>query len=199
VVRLGRGVQTQTAVARSDLVGEQPRLAATESGSGVRPSTDIPTVDQLAGSSAHREPDPDLHETGVGSDRYDLVITAAEPCTLGWFCPADWADLLTQTGTLAVITHGDRSAGRLTDPADSLVRAGSHAGLHYFDRIALLRTRIRDSALSVGGSAVQARSQTAPRPLGTLVRHVQVHDELLVFSRQPALTMAADGQERSDA
>lgn len=198
VVRLGRGIQTQTAVAHPNPADEHPGDASAESESGPRPRTARPTTDQPAEPSTHRRPGPDSTATGVGPDRYDLVITAAEPRTLDWFRPADWAGLLTPTGTLTVITHGDRSRGRLTDPASSLVRAAHHAGLRYLDRIALLRVPVRDGALAVATPATHARSQAPARPPATPARHTQVHEDLFVFTRQPAPTDATDGEESSD-
>jgi hypothetical protein len=204
VVRLGRGVQTQTAVANPDPVNERSgdASAESESESGPRPRTDSPTTDQPAGPSTHRRPGPDSTATGASPDRssnhFDLVITAAEPRTLDWFRPADCAGLLTPTGTLTVITHGDRSHDRLTDPAGSLVRAAQHAGLRYLDRIALLPVPVRGGALAVSTPAPYPRPKGPARPLAASARHTQVHDDLLVFTRQPALTDAADGEETSD-
>jgi hypothetical protein len=198
VVRLGRGVQTQTAVAHSDPVEEHSGDASAESESGPRPHTASPTTDQPAEPSTHRRPGPDSTATGVDPDRYDLVITAAEPRTLDWFRPSDWAGLLTPTGTLAVITHGDRSRDRLADPAGSLVRAAHRTGLRYLDRIALLRVSVRDGAFAVTTPAPYGRPQAPARPPATPVRHTQVHEDLFVFTRQPALTHAAVGEETSD-
>lgn len=198
VVRLGRGVQTQTAVAPPDPVDELSGAAAVESESGPRPNPGSPTTDQSAGPSTHRRAGSDRTATGVGPDRYDLVITAADPRALDWFRPADWADLLTPTGTLAVITHSDHSRDRLTDPADSLVRAAHRTGLRYLDRIALLRVPVRDGALAVATPALHPRPQGPTRPLAMPTRHTQAHEDLLVFTRQPALTDAADGEETSD-
>ncbi|GAB3474346.1 hypothetical protein [Amycolatopsis cihanbeyliensis] len=96
-----------------------------------------------------------------------------------------------------MITHGDRSRDRLTDPADSLVRAAHRAGLRYLDRIALLRIPVRDGALAVASPATHPRPQAPARPAATPARHTQVHDDLLVFSRQPAPTEVADGEETS--
>jgi hypothetical protein len=198
VVRLGRGVQTQTAVAHPDPVDEQPGDASPESESGPRLHTDSPTPNNPAGPSTHRRPGPDSTATGVGPDRYELVITAAEPRALDWFRPADWAGLLTATGTLAVITHGDRSRDRLADPAGSLMRAAHRAGLRYLDRIALLRVPVRDGALAVATPAPHARPSAPARPPATPARHTAVHDDLFVFTRQLAPTDAADGEETSD-
>ncbi|MGB3439984.1 MAG: hypothetical protein WBA97_14650 [Actinophytocola sp.] len=198
VVRLGRGIQTQTVVAHPDPLGEHPDEASAESESGPRPHTASPTTDHSAGPSTHHRPGPASTATGVGPDRYDLVITAAEPRTLDWFRPADWAGLLTPTGTLAVITHGDRSRDRLADPACSLVRAAHRTGLRYLDRIALLRVPVRDGALAVATPAPHTRPPAPARPPATPARHTQVHDDLFVFTRQPAPADAADGEETSD-
>jgi hypothetical protein len=196
VVRLGRGVQTHAAISHPDPAGEQP---AAESESGLRRAVGSPTNDQFAGPSTDRNVGPDPTATSFGPDRYDLVIAAAEPRTLGWFQPADSVSSLAPTGTLAVITHGDRSSDRLVDPAGSLVRAAHRAGLCYVDRIALLRASVRDSALVVAAPTTHARAQTPMPSLGPYVRHAQVHDDLLVFTRQPALIAAGDGEEGSDA
>lgn len=192
VVRLGRGVQTQTAVARTERVEE---YLGAESGSGLRESVDGPTIDELTGPSTRTESGLDSAPSGASPDRYDLVITAAEPDSLGWFRPVDWSTVLTSTGTLAVITHGDRSGGRLTDPASSLVRAAGSAGLRYLDRIALLRAPVRDGALVAATSPDRARSHISTRRPATPTQHVQVHDDLLVFARQ----RATDGEVSRDA
>ncbi|CAM3385517.1 hypothetical protein KIPE111705_05785 [Kibdelosporangium persicum] len=198
VVRLGRGIQTQTAAAHPDPLGEHPDDASAESESGRPPRTDSPTTDHAAGPSTHRRPGPDSTATGVGPDRYDLVVTAAEPRALDWFRPADWTGLLTPAGTLAVITNGDRSRDRLADPAGSLVRAAHRAGLRYLDRIALLRVPVRDGALAVATPAPHARPTASAPPPATPARHTQVHDDLFLFTRQPISTGAVDGKEISD-
>lgn len=198
VVRLGRGVQTQAAVAQPDAVSEHPSEhpgdVSTESGSGPRPHTGGPISDHSTGRSAHHRREPDPAASGSSPDRFDLIITAAEPSTAHWFHPANWAGLLTPIGTLAVITRGDYSRGRLADPAGALVRAAHHAGLRYLDRIALLRVPIRDGALTAATSARHLRSQAPARPLSTPARHAPVHDDLLVFTRQDPV----DAEETSD-
>ncbi len=193
VVRLGRGVQTHTTVAPADPLGERSGGGSAESESGLRPNT-RPTADRPNVPTAHHRPGPDSTATGFEPDRYDLVITAAEPSVLDWFHPTDWGGLLTSNGTLAVITRRDHSRGRLTDPASSLVPAAHHAGLRYLDRIALLRMPVRDGVLAVGTSARIARPKSPVGPIATPVRHTQVHDDLLVFTRQPAPAEAADGE-----
>ncbi|MET9225565.1 hypothetical protein [Lentzea sp. NPDC003310] len=182
VVRLGRGVQSQTVVPNPEQEGAH--LGA-ESGRGLTESVSSPTVDGLARPSAHTNRGPESAPRRVSSDRYDLVIAAAEPQALSWFLPAEWGHLLTPTGVLAVITRGDRASHRFADPADLLVRATHSAGLLYLDRIALLRTPVRDGALVVTTPAGHVRSRTSTSPPTTPVRHVQVHDDLLVFTRQP--------------
>jgi len=188
VVRLGRGVQTQTAAAHLEPITDDPGDASAESESG--PVSKSPTSDQ----PADRRLGPDSTATDASPDRgpdlFDLVIATAEPRTVDRFRPTDWAGKITPTGVLAVITRGSRSADRLTDPAGSLVRDAHRAGLRYVDRIALLRVPIRDGAL------VGATSPT--RPLDTPVRHSQMHDDLLVFSPQQAPTGAVGQVETSD-
>ncbi|WP_143466798.1 hypothetical protein [Lentzea kentuckyensis] len=146
VVRLGRSVQTHTAIAPS---AEQH---------------DVGPVDS--------ESTP---------DRYDLVLAAADPSMLDWFCPSNWVDMLDPAGTLAVITRGARSGGRFIDPAERLVRAAHDAGLRYLDRIALLRVPLRELQ----------RAAVGP------VWHSQVHDDLLVFGRSPSpAALAEPGGDR---
>ena len=198
VVRLGRGIQTQIAVAHPDPVGDHAVDVPAESESGPGLPADSPSADHPVGPSADRRPEPDSTATGHGPDRYDLIITAVEPHTLDWFRPTDWNDLLTPTGTLAVVTHGDRRSGPLADPAGALVRAAHHAGLRYIDRIALLRVPVRDGALAATAPATGDRSQAPSGRATTSVRHTQVHDDLLVFTNQPAPSSAADGEETSD-
>ncbi|MDX8031690.1 hypothetical protein SK803_15805 [Lentzea sp. BCCO 10_0856] len=191
VVRLGRGIQTQTAVAHPEQVSEH--LDA-ESGTGPRGSISSPTTDRLSAPSSDADSEPDPALSKLSPDSYDLVIAGAEPGVLDWLRPASWSSVLTPTGILAVITQGDRSGNRLVDPASSLVRAADRVGLRYLDRIALLRAPVRDGALGVAASTSHTRSHISTRPFATLVRHVQVHDDLLVFTRKPA----ADGEVSSD-
>ncbi|MGY6655337.1 hypothetical protein ACXIZN_24560 [Amycolatopsis sp. TRM77291] len=195
VVRLGRGVQTHIAVAHPCPVGER---TVDGSESGPRLHARSPFAGGPAGPSADRLPVSDSATTGHGPDRYDLIITAADPRTLDWFRPAGWAGLLTSNGTLAVVTHGDRSSGQLADPAGELVRTAHHAGLRYLDRIALLRVPVRDGTLAVTTSAVRARSQAQSERLTTSFRHLQVHEDLLVFTNRSALSRRSDGEVTSD-
>ncbi|MEV6242488.1 hypothetical protein [Lentzea sp. NPDC051838] len=195
VVRLGRSVQTHTAVEHPDRQGNAPANtpARPESGSGL--SIASPAGDRPAESVAG----PDSDTTGRHPDLFDLIITAAKPSTLGWFHPTDWTGLLTSTGTLAVITHRDYSGGLLTDPAGGLVRTARHAGLRYTDRIALLRVPVRRGALATAGPSTRDHSQTEAASPTTPIRHTQVHDDLLVFTGHAAPRNAVDGEETSDA
>lgn len=195
VVRLGRGVQTHIVVAQPDLAGDHAGDVPCESGSGPGLAVDDPATDRPVSPSAHHRPGPELTSPGVGPDRYNLVITAAEPHTLDWFHPADWAGLLTPTGTLAVITYGDRARGQCAEPVSSLVRAAHHAELRYLDRIALLRVPVHDSALANPASTRQPHARGAADSLATTSRHTRVHDDLLVFTRRPA---GSDVRRRGD-
>lgn len=186
VVRLGRGVQTQTAGPHSERVGERLGL---EFADGLRESVSTQTAASPAGQPTRSNPEPDSSQDDFSPDRYDLVITAAESGTLGWLRPADWGSVLTAVGILAVITHSERPNGRLADPANSLVRAADLAGLRYLDRIALLRAPIRDGALVAATPAEHARSLS---PLAPPVRHVQVHDDLFVFTRRPVAEVSCN-------
>ncbi|WIV57968.1 hypothetical protein [Amycolatopsis nalaikhensis] len=202
VVRLGRGIQTQTAGPPLDTIdGGTQRPAVdprSESESGPRPHPVGPDSDDHSGPSVASRPDPNRTPTAPGPDRFDLVLTAAEPRTLDWLQPTAWAALLTPTGTLAVITHSDRSRGRLGDPAGPLVTAAHHAGLRYHDRIALLRVPIRNSELALGATASYGPFRPPQGPAATAVRHTQVHDDLFVFTGRPATTTAAQREESSD-
>jgi hypothetical protein len=77
------------------------------------------------------------------------------------------------------------------------VRAARHSGLHFTDRIALLRVPIRDTALAVVGTAAHDRPARQPGPPTTSVRHAQAHDDLFVFTRRPAAHGHATGEETS--
>jgi len=189
VVRLGRGVHTRTAVARPERVGDGPGDESAESESGFRPNFSSPITVSVGTQPARPQPGPDSTLAAGSPDRYDLIITAAEPHTLDWFHPADWADLLTPTGTLAAITHGDRFQGRFVDPIGALVRAAKRAGLRYLDHIALLRAPIRDDKLDGASPVTHSLPQT----------HIKVHDDLLVFARRSAPAIAGDRAEKAHA
>lgn len=207
VVRLGRGIQTQTAGPPDDTLDRSAAAdpqrdagtSASESKSGLRPHPDGPDPEGDVRPSPGARHDSDRTPAEPGSDRFDLVITAAEPRTLDWLTPTRWTGLLTPTGTLAVITRSDHSRGRLREPAGSLVTAAHRAGLRYHDRIALVRVPIRNDTVAVGATVSYGpfRPPHGPAmdPLAAAVRHTQAHDDLLVFSAQTG----TGGEERSDA
>ncbi len=198
VVRLGRGIQTQTAGARPPQSADKLADGAAESESGPRLDSVGPDADGHSTLPSDRPAGPDATATGHSPDRFDLIITAVEPRTLDRLHPADWAGLLTPNGVVAVVTHSDRSGGRFTDAAGPLVRSAHYAGLRYLDRIALLRVPVRDGVLAAVHPAARDRAQTSPRRSTSVVRHAPVHDDLLVFTRQPALNGTTDGEETSD-
>ncbi|WP_275294615.1 hypothetical protein [Amycolatopsis sp. La24] len=186
VVRLGRGVQTLTAFAppgAADEHSDGPSARRSESGSGL----DItrPAAVRSAGPAISDRPGLVLPETGSNPDRYDLIIGVVEPRAAGWFRPTDWADLLTQNGVLAVVTPSRRMSGVFADPAGPLVRAAHRTGLHYLDRIALLRVHVHPSTT--------ATPNTLPRDVERPpAQHALAHDDLFVFTRQKPRTPAAD-------
>ena len=201
VVRLGRGVDTQTAAAHPDRIGDTAVDASGESESGPGPHAPNPASDPHNAGGTDRQSGPDSAATAHSPDRFELIITAAEPHMLDALQPTDWAGLLTPTGTLAVITHSDNSGSWFTDPAGPLVRAAHHAGLRFTDRIALLRVPIRDTVRAVAGTAAHDHPADPPGPPTTSVRHAQVHEDLFVFTRRPAANgdanAAANGEDTS--
>jgi hypothetical protein len=122
-----------------------------------------------------------------------LIIVAAEQRALDIVRPTDWAGQLTETGILAVVTHGDRARGQFADPADALSAAAHGTGLHYLDRIALLTAPIRDSVLAATGSGAAGRSSARRSTFGLSSRHLPVHDDLFVFTHVPAVESTAGG------
>lgn len=198
VVRLGRGVDTQTAAAHPDRFDDSPTNPPTESESGPGPHAASPASDHLDAGGTDDQSGPNSTTTAHGPDRFELIITAAEPHTLDALQPTDWAGLLTPTGTLAVITHSDNSGAWFTDPAGPLVRAAHHAGLHFTDRIALLRVPIRDTVHAVAGTAPHDHAASPPGPPTTSIRHTRAHDDLFVFTRHPDANGDANAAENRE-
>jgi hypothetical protein len=206
VIRLGRGIQTQTAGPPLDTIDSDAQPCAVdpvsepalESESGPRPHSTGPDSDDHRQLSHGGRPNSDRTPTAPDPDRFKLVITAAEPHVLDRLHPTDWADVLTSTGVLAVITRSNYSEGRVADPAGSLVTAAHRVGLRYHDRITLLRVPVYNGALAVGATRSYGPFRRPHVPETTAVRHTQVHDDLFVFTRQPATATAADRAESSD-
>ncbi|MET8759852.1 hypothetical protein [Lentzea sp. NPDC004782] len=198
VVRLGRGVQVATAVADSELLTEA--VADKPAGPQDGPGRDTTSAsdEHVVGQPTERLHEPDSITTAHGPDLYDLIIAAAGPHTLSWFRPTDWANVLTPTGTLAVITHGDSSDSRFIDPARQLVPAARHVGLQYLDRIALLREPVSPGPLSPARCVGRDRSPILPRRSTVPVRHRNAYTDLLLFTHQRALAQVVDRVEASD-
>ena len=198
VVRLGRGIQTQAAGPPADEIDSNDTGPAAEAESGPKPHPPGPDPDNRFRPCPNTRPDPDRAATRPSPDRFELIVTAAELHTLDWLQPTAWADVLTPTGVLAVVTHSRYSRGRLNDPAERLVTAARHAGLRYHDRIALLRAPVRDGALAAADGDTSTSAPSPREQVRTAVRHTRVHDELLLFTRQSATVPGADGKETSD-
>jgi hypothetical protein len=201
VARLGRSVQTRTAQAATDRFGYT--LATAETGSESEPGLDAgPTRNNQSGLAGANQSGPRPAPVGHGRDRFDLIIVAAEQRALDIVRPTDWAGQLTQTGILAVVTHGDSARGQFADPADALSAAAHGTGLRYLDRIALLTAPIRDSVLAATGSGAAGRSSARRSTFGLSSRHLPVHDDLFVFTHVPAAAAtvggAAGDEETSD-
>jgi hypothetical protein len=111
--------------------------------------------------------DSDHSEHFGDDDLFDLIITAVEPNLVTQIRPTSWSRLLTPRGTFIVITHSDRTCGRLHDPSGVLVRAAKVDGLRYLDHIALLRA-------TADGRAAEPREDA---------RRLAEHADLHVFGR----------------
>jgi hypothetical protein len=120
---------------------------------------DPPTLSGRSDSTADGQASPDPDPTGqthAGSDagpvavagrpapvdgvdrpRAKLIITAVAPDAVGWVAQVPWQRLLTRSGVLAVITHGDRIGGRWVDPLPALIGLLTGAGLAWHDRVVL--------------------------------------------------------------
>jgi hypothetical protein len=141
VARLGRGASTRPATAWVDPAVPHTRPVDNE-------PTD-PSAEPESGAG-HGLDDPDrtipiaadwitaLDRDRPGADRFDLIIAAVGAVHPGHGPVAAWAHDLAPTGTLAVITHGDRTYGQLASPGRDLHRAARMAGLALTDRLILL-------------------------------------------------------------
>lgn len=189
VTRLGRSIQTRTAGPPPDLVDHA------QIDQWIGPGPAGPERDNRWGQPSDCQPGPGVTTIGPEPHPVDLIITAAEPQALDGLRPADWADRLDLGGTLTVITHGDQSPGRFTDPAGPLVHAAHRAGLYYRDRITLLRTPLL-GAVHIG---LPSRSRTPHEHATAPVPHIQAHADLFVFTRRPDPIDINGGKETSDA
>jgi len=138
--------------------------------------------------SAPANADPRPSESGPGldlpspwpdSDRRTLVVTVVEPTRTAWIHTIRWAQLVTPTSLLAVITHSDSVAGWLVDPTGDLTTATSRHGLTQRDRFVLLEVPLDT-----------LDQPPAPLPPGAVPR--RVHSDLLLFA---PVGMSAGRQE----
>lgn len=175
VVRLGRIVESRTAAAVS-----HADAAYTDSPDGPESA---PRLIHQSAAPAPTGPGPAPcadRPTEWGPNCFDVAITAIEPDATDWAGAVPWDALLTPSGLLAVITHGDYVGGRWVDPCSAVRRIADRAGLAEIDRIALLEVPIRDGALDVPVATRAARPLTAS---AGLPRHARVHSDLLIFTR----------------
>jgi hypothetical protein len=195
ITRLGRSTDTATAGPTSttdaaDVAGAVgdtdgpyggPRRES-KSGLGLAPTGLSPAVHRADASAS-----PQPAETGL-TGTFDLIITAVHPRSIDWFTRTDWNRLLTADGFVAVVTHGDHVAGRLTDPVATVVRTFSETRCGWLDHIVVLDhpwpDRIQAARSSIAG----------PRSVRLL------HHDLLLFGPLPADTKPVDPpRETSDA
>ncbi|HVV12136.1 hypothetical protein [Amycolatopsis sp.] len=202
VVRLGRGIQTYTAgpieSPTADGIAERsmPPVHAPESDGDLGRTDQDPVRGGRSGpraaiaSASGPAADP--------SERFDLIITAVDPHAPGWVHAWDWDRLLAFHGTLAVVTHGDHRAGRLTDPTGALVRLIQQTGLTYRDHAALLWVPVRQDALDIGAGSATGCLAAPGRAAGAPSTPARVHSDLLVFTRFPAAPTTSADTETSD-
>ncbi|GAA1895351.1 hypothetical protein [Streptantibioticus ferralitis] len=172
--RLGRPTEVRTAdhVADARPAAAQPPAAPESADRPARRSADSPPT-------AHRLATPPDRPTGSGTDPVEAVIAIVDPHATDWILTLPWHALVTPTGILAFITHGDHVDGRWTDPSSLLAHTARHAGLAEIDRIALLEVPIRDGALASPAASWAAMTLTAPTGEP---RHARVHSDLLIFA-----------------
>ncbi|WP_026423557.1 hypothetical protein [Actinokineospora inagensis] len=193
VLRLGRGTRTHLIGPTSADLTKSPETSTRHSVAGSRrasagdgpsesefgPGPSAADLPRTGGGNSTRTADEPRTErpgdqTDRSVDRYDLIITTVPPSATDWLRPADWAPMLTPTGTLAVLTHSHRHGGRLIDPATTVIPQTIRAGLLLLDRVVLLTTTPR-----------RAPARRGHRP-GTLdpagPADTTEHADLLVFT-----------------
>ncbi|WP_076844169.1 MULTISPECIES: hypothetical protein [Protofrankia] len=175
LLRLGRRVRTRTAspIRRPPGHEENPT------------SPSGPGLDRHHAAGGRTGPGP----ADRGPDRADLLVTAVIPTASGWVHQVAWDALLTPTGILAVITHGDRRGGRFVDPTPLLVDTAWRAGLVLADRIVLV-----EIPLDSDHPTVDLSHGLLPPPLTGCGATRRVHSDLLLFT--PAETCASSEKLR---
>lgn len=202
VVRLGRGIQTYTAGPTDSPTDagiaerSEPPVRASDSDRHLGDTSPDPGD---TGRSDSRTPvEPTGRRAANPPDRFDLIITTVNPQAPRWVRTRDWDRLLTVHGTLAVITHSDRHAGRLTDPTGMLVRIVRAAGLTFRDHAALLWVPVRRGALDTGADSATDHHLVPASVVGAPQAPAQVHSDLLIFTRLPSPATATGDRETSD-
>jgi hypothetical protein len=89
---------------------------------------------------------------------FDVIIAAADPHDLVAMRPTSWSRLLTPSGVLVVITHGDKYDGRHVDPAGALIAVARADGLRYLDHIVALRLPVDPAQSDVSAPVVSVRA-----------------------------------------
>lgn len=167
VLRLGRGVTTRPAAnPRADHSTTGPtRRQSTESESGPglhNADSTVPIAAETISRLDHARP---------AADRFALIITTQPARTEDPAWITEWADLLTASGTLIVLTHSDHRGDLLTAPSASVSRSAALAGLALTDRLILLHQDPSPAA----PAADRDRRRVA------LGAHRRIHTEALVF------------------
>jgi hypothetical protein len=91
---------------------------------------------------------------------FDVIIAAAEPSDVVGMRPTSWSGLLTPSGVLVVITHGETVDGRYVDPAGALIATARADGLRYLDYIVAMRVPIDPAQSDVFAPVVSVRAHS---------------------------------------
>lgn len=126
------------------------------------------------------------------ANRFALIVTAVHPQTSprtasggDWRALTAWRDLMTDSATLAVITHSDHWGARLIDPVPSLVNTMSSQSLGWHDHIAVLDRPITPAGRNGDEPTVEPSNPSVP---STPVRYLPVrraHHDVLLFTPGP--------------
>lgn len=202
----GSGLLTGLAQASQSAarLGRSLHVRVADAGVAFGAGADAPTgqrsVFRLAPTPADPTPTPtgpsgQTGANGQGPDRFDAVITFVSPNAVSWVGTLAWSALLAPSGTLAIVTHGDRRAGRLIDPSGILTDAVHRSGLTALDRVVLLEVPIRRSALATPVPPAAAGPRSAPADPAH-PPHTRIHHDLLLFTRSPSETATAPEEVR---
>jgi hypothetical protein len=150
----------------------------------------VPTT---SSSAATVVPEEAVREGAVATDRVNLVITSLPPERGADGSPEVLAiaaaRVLAFGGVLAVYTHSDRPAGRLTDPSGPMIAAAQNADLLYLQHIVTLHTPIHSGRLQPMPEPLRQASDgvaLSAQTLGSPTAHVRAHGDVLVFAQARA-------------